>query len=386
MAVKPLEWIERFKEYNVTSQDVWRVEDSSRYLKLDWNESTRVSELVQAKLIEFLQKPGSINWYPDISSLKLSKSIAKYLGLSPLQVLVFGGSDVALETIVRTYVTKGDQVGVVVPGYDNFRVYAESCGATVHGISTGPRDEFSVDDFLSRLSQLSALKVIYLINPNNPLGYRISSPDIQRVLSAHPGAVVILDEAYIEFMAEGSSSAPMIDKHENLFVVRSFSKAFGLAGLRLGYVVSNHKNLIHLNKLRNGKNVSMLAQIAGQTLVDNIGIIEEHVKAVRDAREWFTRTYRELGGDVWDSSANFVVIRCGNAQEVILGLKAQGIYARDRSSIPGLEDCIRITIGYRDDMKRVIEAFEKISAESWRVCGTTVEGNHSAAQRLDPRY
>ncbi len=366
MAVSPLEWIQQFDEYHVTSQDVWRVDDSSRYLKLDWNESTVASEVVRRKLIEFLQKPGSINWYPDISSLKLSKSIASYLKLSPLQILPFGGSDVALETMVRTYVTTGDRVGVVVPGYDNFRVYAEACGATVHGIATGPGNTFKMEDFMSRLEVSPDWKIIYLINPNNPLGYFIPLSDIRKILERYPSTAVIVDEAYIEFMPDGSSAATMIEEFDNLFVMRSFSKAFGLAGLRLGYIASAHQNLIHVNKLRNGKNISMFAQLAGQALLDNIRLIDDHVKAIRAAREWFIKTYRGLNGDAWESNANFVVIRVLNPQEVIVGLKAQGIYVRDRSSIQGMENCVRITIGYKEEMMRVVDAFQRISPEYWR--------------------
>lgn len=367
MAVRPLEWIQRFDEYHVTSQDVWRVEDSSRYLKLDWNESTVTSEIVRRKLIEFLQKPGSINWYPDISSLNLSKAIANYIAVSPLQTLPFGGSDVALETVVRTYATTGDHVSVVVPGYDNFRVYAEACGATVHRIVTGAHSFFDERDFMAKLEAVPLCKIIYLINPNNPLGYFIPLSYIREVLEKFPTTAVIVDEAYIEFMPEGSSAATMIDEFDNLFVVRSFSKAFGLAGLRLGYIVSSHRNLIHVNKLRNGKNVSMFAQLAGQVLLDNIGLIRDHVRSIRDAREWFIQTYRGLKGDAWDSHANFVVVRVSNPQEVIVGLKAHGIYVRDRSSIQGMDNCVRITIGYKEDMAKVLEAFQGISPEYWQI-------------------
>ena len=182
MSVKPVAHVERLEEYAVTSQDVWRIDDpraAGRVLKLDWNESPAVHDLVKQRLIEFLARPGAVNWYPDVAALDLSKAIAGFLGLSPMAVLPFNGSDVALETVARTFLAPGDDVVLVHPGYDNFRIYAESCGARIHRVVPGPDPlTFAMDVFIERIRALGPVKLIYLIQPNNPVGYLASKEQI----------------------------------------------------------------------------------------------------------------------------------------------------------------------------------------------------------------
>ncbi len=370
MSLKPVPHIEALEEYAVTSQDVWRIEDpraAGRVLKLDWNEAPAVHEIVRERLAEFLARPGSINWYPDVAALDLSKAIAEYLGLSPLQVLPFGGSDVALETVARTYLGPGDQVALVHPGYDNFRIYAESCGARIHRVVPGPDPlTFSMSAFIGAIRALGPVRLIYLIQPNNPVGYLAGRAELIALLQAFPDTAVIVDEAYIEFADGEPTAAPLIAQFDNLFVGRSFSKAFGMAGLRLGYVVSHHRNLAHLRKLRNGKNLTMFAQIAGTALLQNIALVRQHVERVKAGRRSFTEAFRARGGTILDSQGNFALLRVADPQEVIFRLKLEGIYVRDRSTMRGLEGMLRLTFGPPEVMARVLTAFETMPAGLWQ--------------------
>ncbi|RCK78371.1 MAG: Histidinol-phosphate aminotransferase [Candidatus Ozemobacter sibiricus] len=370
MSLKPVPHIEALEEYAVTSQDVWRIEDphhASRVLKLDWNESPAVLDIVRQRLAEFLAHPGSINWYPDVAALELSKAIADHLGLSHLQVLPFGGSDVALETVARTYLGPGDPVVLVHPGYDNFRLYAEACGARIHRVVPGPDPlAFSMSAFIDAIRALGPARLIYLIQPNNPVGYLASRAELIALLQAFPETAIIVDEAYIEFAEGEPTAAPLITQFDHLFVARSFSKAFGLAGLRLGYVVSHHRNLAHLRKLRNGKNLTMFAQIAGTTLLQNIDLVRQHVARVKAGRRWFTDAYRARGGTILDSQGNFALVRVADPQEVIFRLKMEGIYVRDRSSMRGLEGMLRLTFGPPEIMARVLAAFEAMPDGLWQ--------------------
>lgn len=356
------------REYAVTSQEVWREAGSAERLKLDWNEATVSHDVVRLRLVEFLSQHGAINWYPDVAALDLSKALAAAMGVSPLQVLAFGGSDVALETIARTYLSPGDSVAIVQPGYDNFRVYAESCGARTVPVAPGDSLlECDVKQFISRVYASGPVKLVYVVNPNNPVGYLIPRDGIRRILEAFPAAGVIIDEAYVEFAAgEDASSVQLVGEYPNLFVTRSFSKAFGLAGLRLGYVASHQQNLRHIRKLRNGKNLSMFAQVAALALLEQPQIIHHHIAQVLEGRALFLKRYREMGGCAFDSHANFVLLRVAKPQEVIIGLRRAGIFVRDRSSLPSLEQTIRVTMGYPAEMRRVLSAFAGIPAEYWR--------------------
>ncbi|TPV94255.1 MAG: histidinol-phosphate aminotransferase family protein [Myxococcales bacterium FL481] len=367
MPVSPHQWICDLAEYQVTSQEVWHVPDSSQHLKLDWNESSHCSEIVCQALVKFLQRPGAINWYPDVSARRLTTQISTFTGAKPRQILPFGGSDVALETLVRAYVGSDHHVAVVAPGYDNMRLYADACGATVHAIHVGADGKFSLDSFRHGLDVMPQPRLIYVINPNNPIGYRISISDIETLLRSFPNTVVVVDEAYVEFVGEHASACRLVDQYDNLFVARSFSKAFGLAGLRLGYLVSAAGNIAHLNKIRNGKNVSMLAQVAGVALLERTDVLEEHVAAVVQAREWFVDAFRSRGGCAWESEANFVVVRVGDPAAVLRALSASRIYLRDRSSVPGMAGCLRITVGYRADMERVLAELVALPAELWQL-------------------
>jgi len=131
MPLAPAPFIAKMKEYKVTPQEVWHTSKSDGLMKLDWNESTSTPDIVRDALVFFLQKPGAIDWYPYVTALRLTNKIASRLGVSPMQILVSCGYDTALDAIARTYLFPGDMVQVVYPGYDNFRIYAESCGATV---------------------------------------------------------------------------------------------------------------------------------------------------------------------------------------------------------------------------------------------------------------
>jgi len=367
MGLTPPKHIRNLESYTVTSQDVWKHKDNNSSLKLDWNESTVVNKIVQKRLIEFFRSYGSINWYPDVEARSLTKKISKFLDCSPMQVLVFGGSDVALDSIARTFLTIGDNVSLVHPSYDNFRVYAESCGAQVLKINGIVKDGlFDIGQFIDELTNISRLRMIYLINPNNPIGYLIPKDSITKILNTFPNTAVVIDEAYIEFAGMSNSSANLVNEYDNLLVCRSFSKAFGIAGLRLGYVVSNQKNLNYLKKVRNGKNVSMSAQIAGETLLDNLDEVKKHIIKINDSKEWFSNQLNSLGINYLDGHANFVLVKVKKPQEVLINLKRNGIFIRDRSYIEGLDNYLRITIGYREQMQKVLKVLKE-SPELWKL-------------------
>src|SRR5262249_48645725 len=149
-----------------------------------------------------------------------------------------------------------------------------------------------------------AAKLIYLVNPNNPAGYLIEADGVLAVARAFPHSLVVVDETYIEFARDARSSIAALDEVSNLVVVRSFSKAFGLAGLRLGYVVANADVVSLLGKVRNGKSVTALAQAAGLSALDHLDHYRARFEQVRSTRDWFLRNVRAAGVAAHDSHAN----------------------------------------------------------------------------------
>lgn len=360
----PNPFVSRMEGYKITSQELWLRPDKSKMLKLDWNEST----VINPKLHKFINKLCSeaehVYWYPDANCTELTAAIAKYLSLTPPEILVFAGSDEALESICVTYLQAGDCVATVNPTYDNFRIYVERLGAISRPIYLGDPFGFNLDDFLKKIEPIKpSPKLIYIINPNSPVGYKICTKDIETLLIRFPDTIVVVDEAYVEF--SGDSCCQLVRKYPNLIVARSFSKAFGLAGLRIGYTVSDMRNHAYLSKVRNGKNITMFGQQAAKYLLESIDCVNEHIKMICMSRQWFIEAMRCEGAIVFDSAANFVMMKVPHPQDVVIQLYKRDICIRDRSWMKQLDGMIRITVGYQKQMKRVLDSFKSFDRDHW---------------------
>lgn len=364
MPPPPNPFVAKMQAYRIVPQEIWLGKNKKQVLKLDWNESTYLSPALHRKIVGLISDPEYIFWYPDVNCARVSAALSNYLSMTVPEILVFAGSDDALVAICATYLQAGDNVCVVNPSYDNFRIYVERLGAVYTPIYLEDPFRFDVDTFIEGINRLSIdPKMIYLVNPNNPIGYEIDVKDIETVLREFPAAVVIIDEAYVEFSK--NSSCQLIRKYPNLVVTRTFSKAFGLAGLRIGYTVSDIRNHAQIGKVRNGKNVTMLAQRAAVLLLESVRDINEHIRKVSEARDWFIQAMRAEGAVAYDSFANFVLLKVPHPQDVVLQLRRKNIYIRDRSWLKQLENTVRITVGNRKQMEQVFHAFKSMDTNHW---------------------
>ncbi|MBM4320583.1 MAG: histidinol-phosphate aminotransferase family protein, partial [Deltaproteobacteria bacterium] len=215
-------------------------------LKLDWNESTiPPSPRVIERILAFLQNSHHLNWYPDLNARKLVTALAGYTGRSEEQILVTNGSDDALDLICKTYLDAGERVLLPYPTYTHFLVHAGARGVYF--------DPVTYDDpFCGQPERLiNALtgrtKLVYLVNPNNPTGVLFHPEEIAHLLQQAPRTLFVVDEAYYEFC--GVTAAQMVDHFPNLVVTRTFSKSFGIAGLRVGYVLAHREVIQELRRL-----------------------------------------------------------------------------------------------------------------------------------------
>ncbi len=329
---------------------------NARLMKLDSNEATiSPSPRVTAALTSFIQE-GPLNWYPDVDSRELIQKLAIYTGCPESFIQTFNGSDNALETICRTFIEPGDEVILCMPTYDHFRVYAESCDATLVPV-------FGKNPFLTKTEKLITVatnqtKLLYIVNPNNPTGLLYSVSEIERILKVLPDVLVIVDEAYFEFC--GLTMASLVNQYPNLIVSRSFSKAFGLAGLRCGYILTHPDNLMAINKIRIGKNVNSLAQVAAVSALDDLEYMEHYVSEVKMARKWLAGKIRKMGLKIMETPANYILVEVAHPLQVIDHLETHQVFIRDRSFFPQLEGLIRISIGHQLLMERFWKVFEKI--------------------------
>lgn len=354
-SVKPRSSLIRLRPYRPAFQDKSIFQDDGHLLKLDSNESTiKPSPLVTQAIKDFLDW-GYLNHYPDLNATQLRKKLSAYTKRSPEEIQVFSGSDAALDYIARTFVEKQDKVIIVSPTYDNFRLFVEILGARVEFIY--PKIPFMADPegLLSHID--TETKMIYLCNPNNPTGVLYSQKDVRRILEALGRNPLIVDEAYYEYA--GLTMSDLLDEYENLIITRSFSKAFGLASLRCGYILSNRMVIEYIDGIRNGKDVNTLAQIGASAALDDLDYTENYVKVVQASKVWLARQLQNRGFEVILTPANYILVKVDSPRDLIASMLDQKIYIRDRSDIPQMENIVRITVGNKDQCQKLLNALDR---------------------------
>ena len=198
MSVTPNPYVKNLEPYEITPQEPWQIHDEYQLDKLDWNEGAYVPGFARRVARRRLIRDEYFNWYPDCAAIALTKALAEWLRVSAFNVLTFPGSDVALETLCRTYLAPGDRVLIPTPTYENFFTFAAACGAQLQ-LAALPRPyTFDAAAFTER-HRASVPKIIYLVSPNNPCGYAIARADVTAICEAFPSSLVILDQAYVEF-------------------------------------------------------------------------------------------------------------------------------------------------------------------------------------------
>jgi histidinol-phosphate aminotransferase len=327
-------------------------------LWLDWNEASRPpSPRVFEQLAAFLSR-GVIHRYPDPSASRLRRRLAAYTGRPVRQIQVFNGSDAALEHLVRTFVRRDDHVVVCAPSYDQFRVFGEALGAGVEMVRSPRPFRADLSHVLAALRPETRL--VYVCNPDNPTGRTHTAAALARVARRLQSGLLVIDEAYHEYW--GRTAAALIDRHENVVVSRSFSKAFALAGLRCGYLLGREPVLRQVDRIRNGKDVNVFAQIAAAAALEDLPAMRAWVAEVRRARAFLVRELRARGHEVVPSPANFVLLRASAAGALVRRLQRRGVHVRDRSDAPGLGPYIRVTVGTRDECRLFLAALDAAQA------------------------
>ena len=350
-SIKINKYIKKLSPYKITSQDPWLIEDKKNVFKLDWNEGAFIPNIVKKRIKSLSKKYYLYNWYSDYSSFDLHAILAKYLDISINNVLSFPGSDNALESICRCFLDPRDKVVIPVPTYDNFEVFAESCGAKLIKYKIEKPYKFNLSKLLN-FSLKYKPKIIYLATPNNPCGYFINPKDISIICKKFPKTLIICDQAYVEF-AKYSDCKHLINKFHNIMIVRTFSKAFSLAGIRLGYVIANNNLLKVLSKIRNGKNISMMSQILGISVIENINKYDKWINSVNLLRNSTYNQLLKLKLTAYKSHGNFILFEINSSKFFLSYLKENYVYLRDK--VKSTDGGIRLTITDKKSVKKFIE-------------------------------
>jgi len=316
-------------------------------LRLDMNESTTgCSPRVLARLQQMDARRLAL--YPPREPGE--QMVAALLGKSANQVLLTNGVDEAIDLLCRAYLDPGDEVIIIVPTFAMYEIFAQVPAAKVVRVTTTAEEDFAFPSERVLQAINPRTRLIIITNPNNPTGIAVDRYTIARVAQAAPDAAVLVDEAYFEYYGQ-----TMVDQvgllQPNLFVARTFSKAYGMAGLRLGAIAGPSQHISVLKRICGPFNVNACAlEVLRDALMDK-NFVNDHVTQVKETREWFSGQIGEMGFKTWPSQGNFILVNFGDEKDYILNqMREWGIALRDRPDLPG---CIRITIGKQKEMEVV---------------------------------
>ncbi len=315
--------------------------------------------LLDANENPFVRQEGSVllNRYPDPYQRRLRGALADKLSVSPEMVLAGAGSDEVLDWCFKVF---GIEAGIAVaePTYGMYRVLADIYGVAVHEFRLSSEFQFSSADFLDWVP--SSVRVLFVCSPNNPTGNILDRREILAVAENWDG-IVVVDEAYVEFAGE-LSLASEVRGYPNLVILRTFSKAFGRAGVRLGYTVADPELVGYFLKVKAPYNLNAWVMEQGVQALRSTDETVGQIQKILQERTKVSEALEKLEGvtAVFPSQANFLLFRCRAPREICRRLLAEGIIIRDRSTVPGLDGCVRVTIGTAEENQLFLSRLEAL--------------------------
>lgn len=329
-------------------------------LRLDFNENTvgcspRVLERLRQITADDLAR------YPE--KRVAEEKMTEFLGVSPSELLLTNGADEAIHLLCQTYLERGNRALIVVPTYSMYKIYILATGAEVTSVPAGKNFDFPLAEV--RDSVTDRTRLIAIANPNNPTGTLAPVKELLDLASSVPNTAVLIDEAYFEFC--GQTVLGRLRECPNVFVARTFSKAYGLAGLRIGALIGNSDQMAAVRRVSSPYNVNQVALTCLPVAVDDREYVDSYVRQILDSRRRLQDALQEAGIPFWPSEANFVLVRAGKTRDdsalFTERMRARGILVRDRSSDYGCEGCVRITLGPKEHTDKLLDALHKTGEE-----------------------
>ena len=341
MPIKVRKSISNLQTYNVGG----RSDLSSDWECFDWNESEFPPT---NKVFEVMKSFYRYERYPDITAKQLKNKLSEYVSLPVEFIEVYNGSDDALKDIITVFVDKDTHVLSYQPSYTQVNTFITT--NTENYMKVNIKDPLGKHEYDFDYCKVN--EVVYLVNPNNPTGKLLPVEEIKKLVKTYPNTLFIVDEAYYEFAKQSCSH--LVVSHKNLIVTRTFSKAFGLASVRLGYCMGHPDTLSHIRKIRNGKAVNTLGQLCGIAALNDLDYLQSRIDEMNDAKKFFIDNLPNYYNAL-DSDANFVLVKTPDSKKLLEKMKENKILIRDRSAFDNLENCVRITIGSKKQIIRVLD-------------------------------
>jgi histidinol-phosphate aminotransferase len=328
-------------------------------VKMNLNENFAMpTETIQELLLEACRSID-VRAYPPPRGSLAAKAISCFLGFSESEVSVANGADEIMDLLMKVFIRKGSKVMIVEPSFPMYTFFAQLYGGTKVTALLKPDFSLDVDAILEKADKDTRL--LFVCSPNNPTGNQFREADIKKLLQEFNG-VVVVDEAYVDF-AQGSV-INWVRKYDNLAVLRSFSKAFGLAGLRLGYLVSNESIVEYVQRVVGPFNVNSVTQQAIALALEKWSYFEQQIKLVVNEREWLMKKLRQIDGvKLYPSDANFILFKVTKkgltSATVTERMENRNVLVKDRGHLPLLENCIRVTVGTRNMNQTFLSALKQ---------------------------
>lgn len=318
-------------------------------VRLDFNENTSGCGKAAHRALARLSAK-KLAMYPEY--VGPTRTFANYFRVRPDELALTNGGDDALRVFFDTFVEPGSHILICEPTFPMYRYYAEIAGARVKALRYTATMAFPLEEALAELRKKP--RVLFLANPNNPTGTLLAKGAIAKMLRAASETVIVLDEAYSEF--SGESVVPWIRRYPHLFVAKTFSKAAGLAGLRLGAVIAQRDSLALVKRALPPYPVNVGALAAGVAAIKDRKNIDGYVREVNRLRRWFTNELEKRNVRVFPSAGNFVLADFGEAGPALFRkLECHGILVRERSKDLG-PGFARITVGTESELKKLLRS------------------------------
>jgi histidinol-phosphate aminotransferase len=359
MRIKELIRKEVFKLPLYESESIPEQKLDKKIVKLDLNENLAVSSDVMRKLLFDACKDIDVRLYPPPYSDIAVKALSSFLGFSQSEISVGNGADEVLDSLMKVFVKKDSKVLVVEPTFSMYTYFTLLYGGRKVTVLLRPNFELDIDAILKKIDKETLM--LYICSPNNPTGNQFEEKAIKKIVEEFNG-VVVVDETYVDFAKY--TFLNWVRNFDNLIVLRSFSKAFGLAGIRFGFLVSNKSIVEYVKRVTSPFNVNIVTQRLISLALQNWKYFEEIIQSVIEERNWLRNNLAKIDGITpYPSDANFILFKITKnnlfSSTIANKLKSKNVFVKDRGNLPLLANCMRVTVGTRNMNATFISALKK---------------------------
>jgi histidinol-phosphate aminotransferase len=332
--------------------------NQEKIVKMNLNENFAIPNKGIQKMLLDACRSIDVRAYPPPRGSLAAKAISRFLGFSECEVSVANGADEIMDLLMKVFVRKGSKVMIVEPSFPMYTFFAQLYGGSTVPILLRPDFSLDVDAILNKMDK--STRLLFVCSPNNPTGNQFREANIKKLLQEFNG-VVVVDEAYVDFAS--GSVLNWVRRYDNLAVLRSFSKAFGLAGLRLGYLISNRSIVEYVQRVVGPFNVNSVTQQTIALALKKWSYFERQIRLVVDEREWLMKNLKQIDGvKPYPSDANFILFKVAKddltSAMITERMENRNVLVKDRGHLPLLENCIRVTVGTRNMNQAFLSALK----------------------------